>query len=219
MTYVETVSIPHKLRGYIIKERDSIGTMYGIKLTFPRGRENMHGDYQGMMISGRGPSAVRNAMPKIRAVMAQAELQYTEFSVRRDERKKYTEKNNTVAPSVAEPVKSVLKIRNGFSALDGLFEQENEQRKLDMAQSAQSAQSAKPAPMNFSAAVTKKSVKPKTASIVVTHMKKSCITPIKQPISKSILSDEDYVVGNWADEMDREDKLVEDDFWFNHGSN
>ena len=134
MAYSQIISIPQNSRGFFLRERDTMTAELDITLKFPRGRGNMHGDYQDMIVSGSGPSKIRAAMPKIRSILEHADQQYHDFCVRRDARKgrarNYQQKAQ--APTNANSDKACpKKAPNAFAALDGLFEQEQEQRKVD----------------------------------------------------------------------------------------
>lgn len=194
MPYTETISIPQNSRGFFLRERDAINSEYGISLKFPRGRGNMHGDYQDMIVSASGHSKVRAAMPKIRSILEHANEQYREFCIRRDARKgrarNYVSKaqppssSKTISNAVQKPI-------NSFAALDGLFEQEQEQRKIDDAILADQKRmddaiangtvpkpcSSKTAPMNFAAALSKPKKVSFANSVVAPKVRINVVVP------------------------------------------
>jgi hypothetical protein len=206
MAYSDTITIPQNSRGFFLRERDTMTAELGITIKFPRGRGNMHGDYQDMIVSGSGPSKIRAAMPKIRSILEHADQQYRDFCVRRDARKDRARnyQPKAQAPTNANSTKaSPKKTINVFAALDGLFEQEEEQRKIDdaifaakqrqseiIAQSKKRVDDAiangtapkpvlvKVAPMNFAAAIAKP--KPKKVTFTTSKVRITVAAPKSQ---------------------------------------
>ena len=208
MTYTETISIPQNSRGFFLRERDAINSEFKLNMTFPRGRDHMHGNYQDMVITASGPSTVRKAMPKIREILVRADTQYHEFCDRRDTRKsRVGNYNKPKAPTANEVTSTVVKkTKNPFDVLDGLFEQEEEQRKVDAVYKAAIASQLAEEQSELDAIATGKA--PKTVVPNITHM--NFAAAISKPAPQKVRINVVQPTLNWAD-MDDDD----DESWFN----
>jgi hypothetical protein len=120
-------SIPTNARGFFLRERDTLNDQFGVQLKFPKGREFMYGNSQTMLMIGL-QSKINKMMPQVRRILEEAHEQYLGFKERRAARKA-NEKFFTKAPE-AKVTKDVVpkKKQNPFAALEGLFEQEQEQQ-------------------------------------------------------------------------------------------
>lgn len=126
MVFTVKQSIPINSRGFFLRERDALNAQFGVQLKFPKGREFMYGNSQTMLMIGP-QSKINQMMPQVRRILEEAHEQYLSFKERRAARKA-NEKFFNKAPE-AKVTKDVVpkKSQNPFAALEGLFEQEQEE--------------------------------------------------------------------------------------------
>ena len=119
-------SIPTNSRWLFLHERDALNAQFGVQLKFPKGREFLYGNSQTMLMIGL-QSKINKMMPQVRRILEEAHEQYLGFKERRAARKE-NDKFFTKAPE-AKVTKVVVpkKRQNPFAALEGLFEQEQEE--------------------------------------------------------------------------------------------
>lgn len=233
-------SIPINARGFFLRERDALNAQFGVQLKFPKGREFMYGNSQTMLMIGL-QSNINQMMPQVRRILEEAHEQYLAYKERRAIRKS-KEKFFTKAPE-AKVTKVVVpkKRQNPFAALEGLFEQEQEEliQKVKVLNEKQKAKlEAKelnnreeqaildgkaPKPMetakttmNFAAAAAKPKLeepRQEVQDVEKPQVKLIIKNPIQSPANKASKTI------SWADMADRwsDDEVVEDegDTWDN----
>ena len=119
--------IPINSRGFFLRERDAIKEKYGVEITFPRGRQFMHGDNQTMKMVGR-QSKINEVMPKVRSILSECQEHYLGYKTRQERRR--TMKVTYVAPSQSKSEPKKKRVANIFSGLDGLSEKDAEDDRL-----------------------------------------------------------------------------------------
>lgn len=121
-------SIPINSRGFFLRERDALNAQFDVQLKFPKGREFMFGNSQTMLMIGL-QSKINQMMPQVRRILQEAENQYWEYKERKAAARKAKEHFFKKAPEAnVQKVVVPKKNQNPFAALDGLFEQEQEER-------------------------------------------------------------------------------------------
>lgn len=120
-------SIPRNALGFFLRERDALNAQFGVQLKFPKGREFMYANSQTMLMIGL-QSKINKMMPQVHRILEEAHEQYLGFKERRAARKA-NDKFFTKAPETKVKKDVVPKKRqNPFAALEGLFEQEQEEQ-------------------------------------------------------------------------------------------
>lgn len=130
-------SIPQNARGFFLREREALNEQFNVQLKFPKGKEFLHGTNQMMLMVGR-QSNITTMMPHIRRILYEANKQYQEFKQRQAYRKvKQARERDSNAwvfiksnKANTKKDQTPKKPRNAFAILDGLFEQEQEQLKI-----------------------------------------------------------------------------------------
>lgn len=221
-------SIPMNSRGFFLRERESLNEQYGVQLKFPRGREYVYGNFQTMLMVGLQKDITR-MMPQVRRILGEANEQYVAYKDRQASRRDNARRDlRQQLPTVDHPRdKPTTKgSRNAFAALDGLFEQEQQQIAEDVASRVRAANvreekklmrerenaavsngtaprplAVTPSVMNFAAAAAKPAAKP---------AEKPAMVVSKQNVPAIRTATTNLMGFSWADVVDEED---EDDVW------
>jgi hypothetical protein len=126
MTIEVAKTISVDARNTLVRHRDALQTVYGIKMFFPRNR--VRGSHQDMVLKG-GPNAIARAEREIDTILIAWRDEFESFKQRqasRKERRRIQHQETNQFPSVAESVSSKPRHtehslhKNQFSALDGL---------------------------------------------------------------------------------------------------
>lgn len=216
-------SIPQNARGFFLRERDALNEQYQVQLKFPKGREFMYGTSQTMLMIGSQKN-INSMMPQIRRILFEADQQYQEFKQRqayRKEQKARERESNawvTVKPKRADSKKNQVSKRpaNPFAALDGLFEQEQEQ--LEIMKSLQEQADKKQAIIDAQLQKEQDAIDSGLAPKPVKSQK--CTLDFKAAIKKPAVSQETpnvqqekTVTFSWADEQSDGEYENEDNGW------